>query len=214
MAPKSRPTFHPSGQSLASAQPGVGAELQCQSAGSQDRLGLPATPGLAAGSLHGERREPGLHETVRIKPLRAGPLEMRLLLSRRPACRLVIGLRERQTDFAPNGEGGQDALALLRLNLRQEVPELRFWRQGDESPEIVWLCAFESGAEELLERLRLEHPRAFLMVSTRDLDETTTQMLKQLGADSVYRLDELAGPRLRERLLAGYAHKRANLRLS
>jgi hypothetical protein len=214
MAPKSRPLFHASHESLASAQPGVGPELSSRSAGSAEPLGAFASPQLATGAAQGERREPGLHETVRIKPLRAGPLEMRLLLSRRPACRLVIGLRERQTDFAPSGEAGQDALALLRLNLRQEVPELRFWRQGDESPEIVWLCAFESGAEELLERLRREHPRAFVMVSTRDLDETTAQGLKRLGADSVYRLDELSGPRLRERLLAGYAQKRANLRLS
>jgi hypothetical protein len=174
----------------------------------------PGSAEAAAVDRRAASREPGLHETVRLEPLLSGPLNLHLLLNRRPACRLVLGLRERQTDFASEVDNGQDTLALFRLNLRQEVPELRFWRQGDEGPEIVWLCAFESGAEELLERLRREHPQAFLMVSARDFDADTSQALEQLGADAVYRVDELVGPRLRERLLVGLANKRASQKRS
>lgn len=147
-----------------------------------------------------------------IEPRRAAPLEVGLLLSRRPACRLVLGHRERQAAIAADGEEGDNTVALLRLHLRAEVPELRFWRYGDSSPEIVWLCAFERGAEELVARLRLEHPTAFLMVSARRLDSASAQELKALGADAVYSLGDLGGRRLRDRLLAGLAHKRAGLK--
>jgi hypothetical protein len=147
-----------------------------------------------------------------LEPRRAAPLEVGLLLSRRPACRLVLGHRERQAAIAVDGEEGDNTVALLRLHLRAEVPELRFWRHGDASPEIVWLCAFESGAEELVARLRQDHPAAFLMVSARRLDGASAQHLKALGADAVYTLGDLGGRRLRDRLLAGLAHKRAGLK--
>ena len=50
-------------------------------------------------------------------------------------------------------------------------------------PDVVWVCGFEPGAENLVRDLRSEHPDAFLVVTGRGPVEAWTDGVREAGAD-------------------------------
>ena len=54
----------------------------------------------------------------------------------------------------------------LVQHLSQEMPDMDFTLRS-EDPDVVWVCGFEPGAENLVRELRLQHPAAVIVVTGR-----------------------------------------------
>lgn len=70
----------------------------------------------------------------------------------------------------------------LVQHLSQELPEMRFTLRS-EDPDVVWVCGFEEGREDLVQELRGRHPDAFLVVTGRGSTEDWRERVRAAGAD-------------------------------
>lgn len=93
------------------------------------------------------------------------------------------------------------SVSLVRL-LDRTIPEVHFTAHADGGePDWVWLCGFEPDHLERVraigEALRVEHPRARLIVTGRAIDPTWREALAPLGVELAlpwpYPLQELRG---------------------
>lgn len=50
-------------------------------------------------------------------------------------------------------------------------------------PDVVWICGFEEGREDLVQGLRVRHPDAFLVVTGRGSTEGWGERVREAGAD-------------------------------
>ena len=108
-------------------------------------------------------------------------------------------LHARSTDHDPRSgrrPGGRLACLLTTLHperalsnalvqhLGDEMPDIDFTLDASRpNPDVVWVCGYEAGAEELVRKLRLSHPGAFLVVTGRGPTERWARSVHQAGAD-------------------------------
>ena len=70
----------------------------------------------------------------------------------------------------------------LVQHLGQELPDMRFTLESP-APDVIWVCGFESGAEDLIRGLRATHPDAFVVVTGRGPVESWEAGVRDAGAD-------------------------------
>ncbi len=70
----------------------------------------------------------------------------------------------------------------LVQHLAEELPAMDFQLACDR-PDLVWVCGYEPGAEELVRELRENHPDAFLVVTGRGEPQAWGGPVREAGAD-------------------------------
>ena len=72
----------------------------------------------------------------------------------------------------------------LAQHLAEEMPDIDFTLDpGRPDPDVVWVCGYEAGAEDLVRQLRLRHANAFLVVTGRGPIELWADGVREAGAD-------------------------------
>jgi len=54
---------------------------------------------------------------------------------------------------------------------------------ASQDPDVVWVCGFEPGAEDLVRDIRSKNPDAFVVVTGRGPVETWETGVREAGAD-------------------------------
>ena len=70
----------------------------------------------------------------------------------------------------------------LVQHLEQELPDIHFTLHGAD-PDVVWVCGYEQGAEELIRQLRASHPATFIVVTGRGPIEAWEPGVRAAGAN-------------------------------
>ena len=86
-------------------------------------------------------------------------------------CRLTTLHPERALSFA------------LVEHLAREMPDIDFTLGEGGEPEIVWVCGFGAGAENLVLDLRRSDPETFIVVTGRGQVESWEEGARAAGAD-------------------------------
>ena len=73
----------------------------------------------------------------------------------------------------------------LVQHLTHEMPDIEFSLLDRRDLNAVWVCGFEHGAEDLIRKLRLQHPDVFVVVTGRGPVEGWEEVVCQAGADYV-----------------------------
>ena len=70
----------------------------------------------------------------------------------------------------------------LVQHLSEEMRDMEFTLES-AYPDVIWVCGFEPGAEDLVADLRARHPDSFLVVTGRGAVETWGEAVEGAGAD-------------------------------
>ena len=93
-------------------------------------------------------------------------------MRRRPECLLTTLHPERALSNA------------LVQHLAEEMPHIAFTLDADRArPDVVWVCGYEAGAEDMVAELRGQHPAALLVVTGRGPTERWAASVREAGAD-------------------------------
>ena len=74
------------------------------------------------------------------------------------------------------------SLALVQ-HLADEFPDVDFVLEGGAEAQILWVCGYERGHADLILALRRRHPRARMLVTSRDPEELWAREALRAGAD-------------------------------
>ncbi len=72
----------------------------------------------------------------------------------------------------------------LVQHLAQEMPDMEFTLHAP-TPDVLWVCGFEPGAENLVSDLRVVHPDAFLVVTGKGPIKRWEKGVHDAGADYI-----------------------------
>jgi len=102
------------------------------------------------------------------RPHRAG---VRRVSERRVTCLLTTLHSERALSLA------------LAKHLVEELPDIDFTLDHGVDVDVVWVCGYERGAYGLVRSLHLLHPRAVLVVTGKEPEESWAPEVLAAGAD-------------------------------
>ncbi len=70
----------------------------------------------------------------------------------------------------------------LVQHLSQEMPDIAF-SLACETPDVIWVCGYEPGSEDLIEDLRRENPKSSILVTGRGSVMAWEEQVHAAGGD-------------------------------
>lgn len=74
------------------------------------------------------------------------------------------------------------SLALVQ-HLADEFPDVDFVLEEGAAVHVLWVCGYERGHADLIRELRRRHPRARMLVTSRDSEDLWATEVLRAGAD-------------------------------